>query len=188
MATPTSLPATFVAGNVLTAAQMNALRGSFRILQVASTTKTDTFSASVASAGTTSVTGLSVSITPSSTSSTIFVMASVAGCTVAGGDKPGTSFFQLTAAGSPILVGAAASNRTQLSAASLGLLSNQGFQTATMQGIHSPATTSSVTYGVDVFNVIGVTATVYVNRGPDDTDVALNPRTISTITVMEVSA
>jgi hypothetical protein len=33
MATPTNLPATFVAGNVLTAAQQNGLRGAFRVLQ-----------------------------------------------------------------------------------------------------------------------------------------------------------
>ena len=46
MATPTTLPATFVAGNVLTAAQMNDLRGAFRVLQIVSTTKTDTFTTS----------------------------------------------------------------------------------------------------------------------------------------------
>jgi len=34
MATPTSLPASFTSGQVLTAAQMNNLRGGFRVLQV----------------------------------------------------------------------------------------------------------------------------------------------------------
>jgi hypothetical protein len=43
MATPTTLPATFVAGNVLEAEQLNDLRGAFRVLQTVSTTKTDTF-------------------------------------------------------------------------------------------------------------------------------------------------
>ena len=37
MATPTNLPSTFVAGDVLTAANMNLLRGAFRIMQVKNT-------------------------------------------------------------------------------------------------------------------------------------------------------
>ena len=75
MATPTTLPATFVAGNVLEAEQLNDLRGAFRVLQTVSTTKTDTFSSAVTAF--TDVTGLSVSITPSSATSTILVMADV---------------------------------------------------------------------------------------------------------------
>ena len=70
MATPTTLPATFVAGNVLTAAQMNDLRGAFRILQVVSTTTTTL----ATSASTTFVdTTLTVTITPQSATSKIFV-------------------------------------------------------------------------------------------------------------------
>jgi hypothetical protein len=38
MATPTTLPASFVAGNILTAAQLNNLRGAFRVLQVVQAT------------------------------------------------------------------------------------------------------------------------------------------------------
>ena len=37
MATPTALPASFSAGDVLTAANMNLLRGAFRVLQVQET-------------------------------------------------------------------------------------------------------------------------------------------------------
>jgi hypothetical protein len=73
MATPTNLPASFVAGNVLTAAQMNNLRGAFRILQVISGTAT---TAVGSSSGTYVSTGLSASITPQSTSSKILVFVS----------------------------------------------------------------------------------------------------------------
>ena len=70
MATPTTLPATFVAGNILTAAQQNALRGAFRILQVV----TNGVSTQISSSSTSYVdTGLTATITPQSTSSKILV-------------------------------------------------------------------------------------------------------------------
>jgi hypothetical protein len=71
MATPTNLPAAFTTGAVLTAAQQNALRGAFRILQVvANGTVTQTSSTSTTFANT----ALSASITPQSATSKIFVM------------------------------------------------------------------------------------------------------------------
>jgi|DEB0MinimDraft_10_1074344.scaffolds.fasta_scaffold37985_2 hypothetical protein len=71
MATPTSLPATFVAGNVLTAAQMNDLRGAFRILQVVRATDSidrTTTSTSFVDAN------ISVTITPTSATSDIMLV------------------------------------------------------------------------------------------------------------------
>ena len=70
MATPTSLPATFVAGNVLTAAQMNDLRGAFRILQIVRATSTSTF----ATSSTARVDVMSVTITPTSATSSIMLI------------------------------------------------------------------------------------------------------------------
>jgi len=72
MATPTNLPATFVTGNVLTAAQQNALRGAFRVLQVVSFSSTG--GATGSSSATFVDTGVSASITPQSTSSKILIM------------------------------------------------------------------------------------------------------------------
>lgn len=72
MATPTSLPATFVAGNVLTAAQMNDLRGAFRILQVVQQTRS---TATSTTAGVYVSTGLTATITPTSATSTILVIS-----------------------------------------------------------------------------------------------------------------
>jgi len=74
MATPTSLPATFVAGNVLTAAQMNDLRGAFRILQLVNDYDTSTITTTSTSFV---ATNASVTITPSATSSKIFLIGSV---------------------------------------------------------------------------------------------------------------
>ena len=70
MATPTTLPATFVAGDVLTAAQQNALRGAFRILQVVYATSTAETSTTSATYATTTLAG---TITPSATSSKILI-------------------------------------------------------------------------------------------------------------------
>ena len=73
MATPTNLPSSFAVGSVLTASQMNDLRGAFRILQVVtgfSTTFVTNTTATFADCG------LSASITPQSTSSKILVYIS----------------------------------------------------------------------------------------------------------------
>ena len=77
MATPTNLPASQTTGNVLTAAYVNDLRGSFRVLQViygststATTNNTSTFAD----------TTLTATITPQSSSSKVLVMVSQNGC------------------------------------------------------------------------------------------------------------
>jgi hypothetical protein len=81
MATPTTLPASFTAGAVLTAAQMNDLRGAFRVLQVVSAN----FNTQAVNATTTYAdTGLTATITPSATSSKILVLVNQAGVTKGG--------------------------------------------------------------------------------------------------------
>ena len=71
MATPTNLPATAVAGDILTAAYVNDLRGAFRVLQVV----TATHGTQVTSTGSEIDTGLTVTITPQSTSNKILIVA-----------------------------------------------------------------------------------------------------------------
>ena len=73
MATPTNLPASFVSGAILTAAQQNDLRGAFRVLQVVSaSTTTETSNSTTTYADTT----LTATITPQATSSKILVYVS----------------------------------------------------------------------------------------------------------------
>jgi hypothetical protein len=182
MATPTTLPATFVAGNVLTAAQMNGVRGAFRVLQVVSTAKTDTFSS--ASSTYTDVTGLSVTITPSSTSSQIYVMASVA---QGNGLADNIVTMQLVRGSTAICVGAAAGSRRPSSASFYAIASGgiTQLQQNSIVFLDSPATTSATTYKIQVQTSGGTT---YVNRTGLDTDSAAWPRTASVITVMEISA
>jgi hypothetical protein len=184
MATPTTLPATFVAGNVLTAAQMNDLRGAFRILQVVSTTKTDTFTTT--STSYTDLTGLSVSITPTATSSKVFVIANLNSSQTL--DRIVQT--QLVRGSTAIALGDAASNRTVGSSFTANGVSDAGGVNFGMPQIitylDSPNTTSATTYKIQIR--INAAGTLYVNRTSTDTDSALFPRVISSITAFEVSA
>ena len=178
MATPTTLPASFTAGQVLTAAQMNNLRGAFRVLQVVTTAKTDTFSTT--STSMTDVTGLSVSITPSSADSKVLVLVQLNG----GNDGSSTNFFgNLVRGATTIDVGDAAGSR-----AAVTFFSEASVQLSTQTAVFldSPATTSATTYKIQI-RTQGV-GTVFVNRRGTDNDATERPRTASTITVMEISA
>jgi hypothetical protein len=73
MATPTNLPASFVTGAVLTAAQQNDLRGAFRVLQVVSATNSTLVSNST---NVFADTGLTANITCQSTTSKVLVIVS----------------------------------------------------------------------------------------------------------------
>lgn len=186
MATPTSLPATFVSGNVLTAAQMNDLRGAFRILQVVSTTKTDTFSAAISGGNDAAITGLSATITPTSASSTILIYGMVHGSGFSTGNTINVRTYRgATMIGVPSSFG----NRTEATAVSHGdtgtlKMSNVGILLA-----DSPATTSATTYAFYLTTSQGgASQTYYVNRSSTDTDGVDTNRTVSSITVMEVSA
>lgn len=74
MATPTSLPSSFVTGNVLTTAEMNNLRGAFRVLQIVQQKYATTASSTSTSY---SDSGMTATITPSATSSQVLILISM---------------------------------------------------------------------------------------------------------------
>jgi hypothetical protein len=151
-----------------------------KILQVVSTTKADTFSTS--STSYVDVTSLSVSITPSSSSSTILVFADVTGNGSAGLN---IGAYQLVRGSTVIATPTSPSNRTPGFGA---IYINDGatVSVASVNIIDSPATTSSTTYKIQARSA--TTGTTYVNRSQTDTDNASYIRSISSITVMEISA
>ena len=179
MATPTTLPASFTAGQVLTAAQMNGLRGAFRVLQVVSTLKTDTFTTT--STTNTDVTGLTVTITPQATSSQILVLAQVNGANDFGVSN---GYVQLTRGSTNIDFGDAAGSRSRVSG-EFSTVNGGATINVPIVFLDSPATTSATTYRIQVRTPAG---TLYVNRSKSDTDNAFSARGASTITVMEISA
>lgn len=155
------------------------------VLQVVSVTKTDTFSASVApGAFSADVTGLTATITPASSSSTILVRVNVSG---AGAGTPimnGRMLRGSTAIG----VGATDGTRTPVSGSngssgtSLILMSTLSAET-----MDTPATTSATTYNFQFFNHDSSNQTLYVNRSHNDADITRALRAASTITLMEVA-
>jgi len=183
MATPTTLPAAFVSGNVLTAAQLNDLRGAFRVLQTVSATKTDVFT--LASATYTDVTGLSVSITPSATTSKILVFAQVSGV---GAFNAALGFGQIVRDSTAIGIGDASGSRIQCTFPipySQQAANNIMFAMPALF-LDSPATTSATTYKIQVRSENA--NTIYINRSEADSNSVAGTRPISTITVMEISA
>jgi hypothetical protein len=142
MATPTTLPATFVAGDVLTAAQMNNLRGAFRILQVVYAE----YSTQVNSSTTTFAdTGLTASITPSSTSSKILIIANQNGVTKTLTDIGNGTNLRLNR-------GATAIQSFGINVGTTGSAINLEGLTSMGLYLDSPATTSATTYKTQFAN------------------------------------
>ena len=179
LGTPSTLVLTNATG--LAAAAMPA--GS--VLQVVSATKTDTFS--TASTSYTNVTGLSVSITPSSVSSKIMIFAYL---TTTNTGQNG-SFLRVDRDGSSIsnslsslgtLDGTGANVRS-----SSGFIVQSGTQYTvvplTLQYLDSPSATSSLTYQVKCRT--GSAQTVLVNGNPSGTNPDFGYY-VSSITVMEI--
>jgi hypothetical protein len=150
------------------------------ILQVVSTAKTDTFTSS--STSYVDVTGLSATITPSSTSSKVLVVLSLSSG-ITGDSQRG---FRLMRDSTPIAVADAAGDRVQATIGQYLGGSNTTFHlnTSTAQVLDSPNTTSAVTYKAQ-----GQTnsETFTVNRSGNDADATSIRRAVSTITLMEVA-
>ena len=156
---------------------------SGQILQFVSTTKTDTFSTT--STSYVDVTGLSVSITPSSTSSKIFVMVQ----TNVGGDSSSYSAIQLVRDSTAINVGDASEPRTQASYMSYNGGTTDGENYYGAANVHlsildSPATTSTLTYKVQAKTN---TSNIKINSSGADAGNSIYGRMASTITLMEVA-
>jgi hypothetical protein len=155
------------------------------VLQVVQTVKTDSF-ATAATVTDTAVTGLTVTITPTSSTSKILVIVDLSMSSEnSQGGAP-----KLTRGGTAISLATAAGSR------SLGSFSGGGYRGAaagntsfslnqTLTYLDSPATTSATTYGVVVSSISTGT---YVNRTGVDTDATDMIRSVSYITAMEIAA
>ena len=168
MATPTTLPATFVDGDILNASEMNALRGAFRVLQVvAGSTSTQVSNATATFTDTT----LTATITPQSADSKILVL-------VLQNNLWKSSAFFDTRMDLRLLRGA-----TQLVVFAHNILFTSStveqFQgSAGVMYLDTPATTSATTYKTQFNSVSGTSQVQVQSQGG----------CLSTIVLMEISA
>ena len=152
------------------------------IIQVKSTTKTDTFTTN--STSFTDITGLSVSITPTRSDSKILVMMHVN----LGHTNYVSGFVRLVRDSTAISVGDAAGSRIACSVAMSDDPNDDDINCYSVTFLDSPSTTSATTYKVQLSTeASGNTGDVFVNRSGEDTNNNQHSRVTSSITVMEVS-
>jgi len=152
------------------------------VLQVVSTTKTDTFTTT--STSFTDITGLSVSITPTSATSKILVIYSSQISTTAG---EYSSFYQMVRGSTAICLGDANGSRTRATNwnRSTGTGGDQTW-VVSQNYLDSPSTTSATTYKIQGYVQSG--GTFSVNRSISWGDASAIATGTSTITVMEIAA
>ena len=150
---------------------------------VVSVTKVDTFS--TASKTFVDVTGLTVTITPTTATSKVLVMASLSI------SNPTNQFGAQGALleGSTVIGGTSVSNRPSATFFSnRSAAARDGFAPLHFVSLREPATTDPVTYKIQIRTDQDGATTAFVNVSADDQDTANRPRLASSITVIEVAA
>lgn len=173
------------AGGAPTAADLG-LNVAGSVLQVLSTTKTNTASFSSSTTNTfVDIPDMSVTITPTSTSSKILVFFTAN----VGQTSTATIHVRLVRGSTPIYVGDSAGSRLQDSAILRSSSSPYGLEIANLQGtfLDSPATTSATVYKLQGVLGASYSGTFYLNRSNFDSDADFGGRTASSITVMEIA-
>ena len=155
------------------------------ILQVVSSVKTDVASASIDRNSDWVGHGLSVSITPTSSSNKILIFGQV---TVGSDINDGISLsiFKAGSAISSAIGDASSSRKRQTAGAEMDY--NFAVTTIPFHYLDTAGGTSSITYQPALNISNSGSYTIYLNRTSNDTDSATYVRTISVITAMEVAA
>ncbi len=153
-----------------------------KILQVVSATKTDVFSATTEDSWT-DITGLSVAITPSATSSKILFRSMINVGTDASAAVPGLRVLRDSTA---IGIGDASNNRGRATAA-FGAAYDWLASNVSIDVIDSPSSTSELTYKVQYYKV--ESSTIYFNQSYRDWNgTGYDYRYSSIVYVMEIGA
>jgi len=178
---------TIVAGDIasgaITAAKLASGVGG-KVLQVVQATKVGTQTISGSGDNSpetfTDITDLSVSVTPSSASNKILILANVLGS--ANNNSHLSAFRGSTNLSSPT----SPSTRTPAFAGDFINAGNTSHsRTWSIIFLDSPSTTSSTTYKLGA-SIWGVN-TLYINRAESDADAGYQPRATSTLIVMEIA-
>lgn len=157
------------------------------VLQVVTAEKTDAESISVTLNTYSDVPDLSLSITPRSTTSRIFLLGQI---TYSGAGYISYFGFRFLRDSTAVGVGDASSSRTPGNSGFLQSQSadNGAILTLPLQAIDSPASTSALTYKMQIRQQFGSgSQTVYINRSTSDSDSVGTHRNISMLTAMEIA-
>jgi hypothetical protein len=171
-----TLPTT--SGTILT----NSSAGT--VLQVANAYKTDTQTISSNVPTFVDITGLSVTLTPTSSSSKFLCIWTV---TAGDGADQSHGYFRLVRNGTDIALADTAGSRTSASSAVVNSSTGGQSLASSNSFLDSPATASAVTYKITAAkNGAGINC--FINRSSRDVDSANNDgRSTSSLTVMEIA-
>ena len=165
----------------------NSTLGTGKILQVVSTTFTETTSASCGG-GINDLSGLSVSITPSSASSQVYFHAMIPYMYYDAASSTRRGGFILKRNGTNLVVPTSPGSRLY----ALGWFFDyrpddpwDSLHLASISWLDSPSSTSAVTYQLAAGGNSGG-GVIYVNRSQADTDSGNYPRSVATLIAMEV--
>lgn len=170
-------------GFVIDVASGSKLVQSGSILQVVSTTKSDTFSTT--STSYVEVTGLTATITPSRTTSLILVTTMVPMSVSGGGSTDRSGFLTVFRGATNLSNPTSPGSRTRAFHSQFNMDTTRMMNAVSVSFLDSPASTSSLTYGIRV--AAGISETIRVNSSQTDGDVASSGRAVATITLMEVA-
>ena len=168
---------------IQTTAGKPILNSTGSILQVVQGLKTDAFTVN-ANTGIVQIAGLTASITPTSTSSKILISVSISHTVAQGATTYGAVVRRN--GNVDVQVGDAAGSRQRFNVPLTWAGDNNQHNAYAWSVLDSPATTSSTTYSIWVNN--DNSQLLYVNRTSNDADNLTGKRTISTITLFEISA
>ena len=155
------------------------------VLQVVSTTKTNTFTTT--SSSYVDITDLSVTLTPTSSTSRLLIIGHVC----LGTEYDACAAIRINVNGTAVGSAASASART-LGHSGFGYWNfsgtNYGVIPAPLNFLHQLSSSASQTIKLQVINADTSGQTVYVNRSQSDNDADWMARYVSTLTVMEIAA
>ena len=155
------------------------------ILQVVQAYKTDTQTITSGTPTFVDITGLSVTITPTSVTSKFLITWAVV---MGGGTDATHGYVRLNRNGTNIGLADAAGNRTTASSAVVNTAVAGQTITSTNSYLDSPATASAITYKLTASNNNVGSSSTFINRSSRDTDlVGYDGRATSSLTVMEIA-
>lgn len=158
-------------------ARLTALEASGRVIQVVQDTKLDTFTSTATTY--TDVTGLAVTITPSSASNKILIF-----CQWSSAVYNQEGWFKLAGGNAANYQGDGAGNRER-TASQFGANANSArADNNSLIFLDAPATTSAITYKLQAKTLS--TGTIYVGRGYTDSDSTSIGRFPASIIAMEI--